>query len=109
MSNKPLTATQEDTTSVKARNNAIASARVQTHYKTLDSEPVCFAAPFPLCDWLLLKRSNDLWNTGSYQAVAAVHCTEIRAPVGFCQHKVRARVSGITSVHLLRDLVSLPL
>lgn len=100
MSNKPLTSTQDDTTNAKARNNAIARAHVQTHNKTQDSEPVCFAAPFPLSAWPLLKRSNDLWNTGSYQAVAAEHSTEIRAPAGFCQHEVRASVPAITSLHL---------
>lgn len=108
MSNKPLTATQDDTTNAKARNNAIARARVQTHNKTHDSEPVCFAAPFPLSAQPLLKPSNNLWDTGSYQAVAAAHSAEIRAPAGFCQHEVHATVSTITSLHLKHGLVSIP-
>lgn len=87
-------------TIAKAINNAIARARVQMHNKTQNSEPVCFAAPFPLSAWPLLKRSNDLWNSGSYQAVAAAHSTEIRAPAGLCQHEVRASVPVITSLRL---------
>ncbi len=70
------------------------------HNKTQDSEPVCFAAQFSLSAWSLLKHSNDLWNSGSYQAVAAAHSTEIRAPADLCQHEVRASVPVITTLRL---------